>query len=134
MPSFNAQLGEAIQEPRSLLRPAIVLAGLVILAAGVNAVASVFATVAFGALAAVICREVQLVLVRRGLGRGLAVAITVVAFVLIIGSLAAALVASVIALSAELSKDAQQLTTALRQLAEQFGIATGVPPTEVPVV
>ena len=53
---------------------------------------------------------------------------------LIIGSLAAALVASVIALSAELSKDTGQLTASLRDLAEQFGIATGLPPSEMPVV
>jgi AI-2 transport protein TqsA len=134
MSSINAPLGEVVAGPLSLLRPVVVLAALVILAAGVSQAQSLVATVAFGALAAVVCREGVLALERRGLGHGAAVAITVVVFVLIIGSLAAALVASVIALSAEVSKDTDQLATSLRELAEQFGIATGVPPTEVPVV
>ena len=65
--SFNARIGEAIEEPRSLFRPVIVLAGLVILAAGASAIQGVFATVAFGVLAAIVCREIQLALKRRGL-------------------------------------------------------------------
>jgi AI-2 transport protein TqsA len=132
--SFSARIGDAVEEPRSLLRPVIVLAGLVVLAAGVAAAQGLVATVAFGALAAVVCREGMLALQRRGAGKGVAVGISVVAFVLIIGSLAAALVASVIALSAEVSKDTEQLSTSLRELAEQFGLATGVPPAQVPVV
>jgi predicted PurR-regulated permease PerM len=132
--SFSAGLGEAVDEPRSLLRPVIVLAGLVVLAVGAWAIQGVFVTVAFGALAAIVCREVQLALKRRGIGNGLAIAITVVAFVLVIGSLAAALVASVIALSSEISQEADRLTDLLRDLAERFGIATGVPPTEVPQI
>ena len=132
--SFSARIGEAVEEPRSLFRPVIVLAGLVVLAVGVGLAQGLVATVAFGALAAVVCRVGMLALQRRGLGKGAAVAISITAFVLIIGSLAAALVASVIALTAELSRDTGQLTTSLRDLAEQFGIATGVPPSEVPVV
>jgi predicted PurR-regulated permease PerM len=132
--SFSARLGEAIEEPRSLFRPVIVLAGLVVLAVGVALAQGLVATVAFGALAAVVCREGMLALQRRGVGKGVAVAISVVAFVLIIGSLAAALVASVIALSAEISRDTERLTTAFSQLADQFGVAAGVPTTEVPVV
>src|SRR6188472_136026 len=107
--SFSARIGEAVDEPRSLLRPVIVLAGLVVLAVGVGLAQGLVATVAFGALAAVVCRVAMLALQRRGLGKGAAVAISVTAFVLIIGSLAAALVASVIALTAELSKDTGQL-------------------------
>ena len=134
MLSINARLGEAVADPLSLFRPVVVLAGLVILAAGVAQAQGLVATVAFGALAAVVCRVGMLALERRGVGGGLAVAIVVTAFVLIIGSLAAALVASVIALSAEISQDTARISDSLRQLAEQFGIATGVPPGEVPVV
>ena len=99
-----------------------------------SALQGVFVTVAFGALAAIVCRVIQLALKRRGVGNGLAIAITVVAFVLVIGSLVAALVASVIALSAELTKDSGRLTEALRQLADQFGIVVGLPPTEIPQI
>jgi predicted PurR-regulated permease PerM len=132
--SFSARIGDTADEPRSLLRPVLVLAGLVVLAVGVGLAQGLVATVAFGALAAVVCRDGMLALERRGVGRGVSVAITVTAFVLIIGSLAAALVASVIALSAELSRDTARLADSLRQLAERFGIATGIPPTEVPVI
>jgi predicted PurR-regulated permease PerM len=134
MLSINARLGEALADPLSLFRPVVVLAGLVLLAAGVSQAEGLVATVAFGALAAVVCREGMLALQRRGVGRGIAVAIVVTAFVLIIGSLAAALVASVIALSAEISQDTDRIAESLRQLAEQFGLATGVPPGDVPVV
>ena len=69
--SFSARVGEAVEEPRSLFRPVIVLAG-----AGdprrrrMSAIQGVFATVAFGALAAIVCRVIQLALKRRGVGNG----------------------------------------------------------------
>ena len=70
--SFSARLGEAVEEPRSLFRPVIVLAGLVVLAVGVSLAQGLVATVAFGALAAVVCRVGMLALQRRGLGKGAA--------------------------------------------------------------
>src|SRR3954467_14877434 len=84
--SFSARIGDAVDEPRSLLRPVVVLAALVVLAAGVAAAQGLVATVAFGALAAVVCRQAMLGLQRRGVGRGAAVGITGGPLALILGS------------------------------------------------
>ena len=79
-------------DPRSLLPPVAVLAGIVLLGAAPMAAQGLFATVAFGVLAAVVCRRLQLLLLRRGLGPTAAVAVTDTVFVLVIGSLAVAFV------------------------------------------
>jgi predicted PurR-regulated permease PerM len=111
-----------------------VLAGIVVVLAGLHAAQGLFATVAFGALAAVICRRLQLGLRGRGLGRGASLAITVVAFVIVIGLLFAAFVASIVALVVELGKESETLAGELRALAEQFGIVVGLPPDSVPPI
>jgi AI-2 transport protein TqsA len=121
-------------DPRTLLPSVAVLAGVVVLLAGVYVAQGFVATVAFGALAAVICRRLQLLLLRRGLRPWLALTITVVAFVLVVGSLAAAFVAAIIALAAEIGQDSGALADQLRALAESFGLATGVPPDSVPQI
>jgi predicted PurR-regulated permease PerM len=121
-------------DPRSLLPSVAVLAGIVVLLAGLQAAQGLVATVAFASLAAVICRRLQLALLRRGLRPWLALAMTVVGFVLVIGSLAAAFVASIIALVAEIGKDTDALAARLAELAQTFGIATGLPPESVPQV
>ncbi|MCJ7710139.1 MAG: AI-2E family transporter, partial [Chloroflexi bacterium] len=121
-------------DPRSLLPSVAVLAGIVLLGAALMAAQGLFATVAFGALAAIICRRLQLLLLRRGLGSMSALAVTVTAFVLVIGSLAAAFVASIIALAVELSGESEALAEQLRALAESFGLATGLPPDSVPQI
>lgn len=121
-------------DPRSLLPPVAVLAGIVLLGAALMAAQGLFATVAFGALAAVICRRLQLVLLRRGMGSKAAIAVTVTAFVVVIGSLAAAFIASLIALAAEISGESEALSQQLRDLAASFGLATGLPPDSVPQV
>lgn len=121
-------------DPRSLLPPVAVLAGIVLLGAALMAAQGLFATVAFGALAAVICRQLQLLLLRRGTGSKAAVAVTVTAFVVVIGSLAAAFIASLIALAAEISGESEALAQQLRDLAASFGLATGLPPDSVPQV
>ncbi len=121
-------------DPRSLLPSVAVLAGIVLLLAGMQAAQGLVATVAFAALAAVICRRLQLALLGRGLRPWLALSITVAGFVLVIGSLAAAFVASIIALVVEIRRDTDALTAKLAELAETFGIATGLPPESVPQV
>jgi predicted PurR-regulated permease PerM len=121
-------------DPRSLLPSVAVLAGSVLLGAALMAAQGLFATVAFGALAAVICRRLQLLLLRRGMGSKGAVAVTVTAFVVVIGSLAAALIASLIALAAEISGESETLAQQLKDLAGSFGLATGLPPDSVPQV
>ena len=121
-------------DPRSLLPSVAVLAGIVLLGAAIMAAQGLFATVAFGALAAVICRRLQLLLLRRGMGSKAAVAVTVTAFVVVIGSLAAAFIASLIALAAEISGESETLAQQLKDLAASFGLATGLPPDSVPQV
>jgi AI-2 transport protein TqsA len=121
-------------DPRSLLPSVAVLAGIVLLGAALMAAQGLFATVAFGALAAVICRRLQLDLLRRGVGSKAAVAVTVTAFVVVIGSLAAAFIASLIALAAEISGESEALAQQLKDLAGSFGLATGLPPDSVPQV
>ena len=117
-----------------MLPSVAVLAGIMLVLGGIYVAQGLVATIAFSALAAVICREVQLWLRRRGLRPWLAVTITVVAFVVVIGSLAVAFVASLIALAAELGKNSDALADQLRALAASFGTATGVPVDEVPEV
>jgi predicted PurR-regulated permease PerM len=117
---------------RRLLPSVVVLAGIVVLLAGLQAAQGIVATVAFAALAAVICRRLQLALLRRGLRPWLAVSITVGAFVLVIGSLAAAFAASIIALVVEIGKDTDVLSAQFAELAAAFGLATGLPPESVP--
>jgi AI-2 transport protein TqsA len=120
------------RDPRSLLPSVAVLAGIVLILGATYVAQGLVATIAFSALAAVICRELQLWLRRRGMRPWLAVTITVVAFVLVIGSLFAAFIASLIALAAELGKESGALADQLRALADSFGVVTGVPVDEVP--
>ena len=119
---------------RRLLPSVAVLAGIVLVLAGVYVAQGLVATVAFGALAAVICRRIQLGLQRRGMGRGLSAALTVAAFVLVIGLLAAAGVASIIALVVEIGRESETLAEQLRALADSFGLVAGLPPASVPEV
>jgi predicted PurR-regulated permease PerM len=115
-----------------MLPSVAVLAGIVLVLGGVYVAQGLVATIAFSALAAVVCRELQLWLRRRGLRPWLALTITVIAFVLVIGSLAAAFAASLIVLAAELGKNSDALADQLRALAANVGAATGVPVDAVP--
>ena len=127
-------LPELARDRRSLLPGVALLAGIVVALAGLHAAQGLFATVAFGALAAVICRRLQLGLQERRLGRGWSLTITVVAFVIVIGLLAAAFVASIIALVVELGGETDALAEQLQALAESFGLAAGLPPASVPPI
>ena len=127
-------LPDLVPDRRSLLPGVALLAGIVVALAGLHAAQGLFATVAFGALAAVICRRLQLGLQERGLGRGWSLTITVVAFVIVIGLLAAAFVASIIALVVELGGETDALAEQLQALAESFGLAAGLPPASVPAI
>jgi predicted PurR-regulated permease PerM len=125
----------ALDADRRSLFPAVaLLAGVVIVLAGLHGAQGLVATVAFGALAAVICRRIQLALQRRGIGRGGSLTLTVVAFVVVIGLLGAAFVASIVALVVELSQEGDALSAQLQALAESFGIAAGLPPQSVPAI
>jgi predicted PurR-regulated permease PerM len=123
-----------LRDRDSLLPGVAVLAGIVVLLAAIVAAQGLAATIAFGALAAVICRRIQLALLRRGAGRGTALTLTVVGFVVVIGALAAAFVASLIALVVEVGRESDTLADQLRALAQSFGLATGLPPESVPTI
>jgi predicted PurR-regulated permease PerM len=119
---------------RSLQPPITVLAGIVLVTAAIVFAQGVFVTVAFGALAAVICRRLQLVLVRRGAGNGLAITLTVTAFVVVLAALVLAGFAAVAVVVAEISASSDELTTLAEDVMAQAGAAVGLPPPEVPPV
>lgn len=119
-------------DPRSLLPSVAVLAGIVVVLAGITAAQGLVATVAFGGLSAVICRRIQLSLRRRGMRGWVALVVTLTAYVAVIAMLAVAVIASIVALVTEIGKDSEALAERLRELADAFGLATGVPPDAVP--
>jgi predicted PurR-regulated permease PerM len=122
------------QAPRSMLPPLVVFAAIAIILAYVEAIHGFLATIAFSALAAILCRALQLWLLRRGTGSKTSVTVTIVAFVLVLVLLGAAAVASVLAIAIQLSGDADRLRAHLASLAEAFGTATGLPPDAVPTI
>jgi len=119
---------------RSLQPPITTLAGMVLVVAAMVFFQGLFATVAFAALAAVICRRFQLVLIRRGLGGAVSLLITVVAFVLVLAALVAAGFAAIVAMGVSINDNRDVLAASLRDLAANFGLVTGLPPTSVPQI
>ncbi len=117
-----------------MLPPLVVFAAIAIILAYVEAIHGFLATIAFSALAAILCRALQLWLLRRGTGSKTSVTVTIVAFVLVLVLLGAAAVASVLAIAIQLSGDADRLRAHLASLAEAFGTATGLPPDAVPTI
>jgi len=119
---------------RSLQAPLTTLAGMVLVVAAMVFFQGLFATVAFAALAAVICRWFQLILIRRGVGRAVSLVITVVAFVLVLAALAAAGFAAIVAMGVSINDNRDELAASLRDLAVNFGLVTGLPPASVPQI
>jgi AI-2 transport protein TqsA len=119
---------------RSMLAPLLVFAAIAVVLAYVEAIHGFLATVAFSALAGILARHLQLWLLGRGMGRTLALVVTVLAYVVILALLAAAAIASVIAIVVGLSDDADALRVQLAELAALFGNVTGLPPTSVPAI
>ena len=120
--------------PRSILPPLLVFAGVAIVLAYVQAIHGFLATIAFSALAAILCRALQLWLLRRGTGSKTSVTVTIIAFVLVLVLLGVAAIASVLAIAVQLSGDADRLRGDLSSLAEAFASATGLPHDAVPTV
>ncbi|HEX5829144.1 MAG TPA: AI-2E family transporter [Candidatus Limnocylindrales bacterium] len=133
-PDTAVPAGPAAAPPRSMVPPLVAFAALAIVLAYVEAIHGFLATVAFSALAAILCRWLQLTLLRRGIGRKLAVTITVLAYVVVLGLLAAAAIASVFAVVSGLSGQADELRVRFDELALAFGNATGLPPDSVPSI
>ncbi|MEI7742271.1 MAG: AI-2E family transporter [Chloroflexota bacterium] len=123
-----------LPDPRALLPKVTVLAGLVLLGAALMAAHGLFVTIAFGALAAVVCRRIQLGLEARGLGRGPALLVTVALFLVVVAALAVALFASVVAVVTTLADRTDEIKAILADLAAQFGGVTGLPAASVPQI
>lgn len=119
---------------RSLRTPVVVAAAIAIVLAYVEAVHGFLALVLFSALAAILTRQLQLVLLRRGMGRLLSVTVTTAAYVVILAALAMAGVASVIAVVDLLAGESDSVQAQLTALAGAFAAATGLPPGSVPAV
>lgn len=118
----------------SLRGPLLIAAGVVVVAAGLQGAHGLFAILAFSALAAILCRRLQLNLIARGMGERLALVITLGGFVVVLAALAIAFAASISALAVELAKYADRLTEAFGELAGKFGFVTGLPQDALPSI
>ena len=118
----------------SLRTPLLIAAGVVVVLAGMQGARGLFAVIAFSALAAILCRRLQLNMIDRGMGQRLSLVVTVGGFVVVLAALAVAFAASIIALAVQLGKDADRLTDAFTELAGSFGFVTGLPPNAIPSV
>jgi AI-2 transport protein TqsA len=119
---------------RSLQAPLTVLAAGVLVTAAIVFAQGVFVTVAFGALAAVICRRLQLALVARGLANGAAITLTVVAFVVVLALLVLAAFAAVAAVAAEIASSSDELSALVEDVLAEFAAVAGLPPSDVPPI
>ena len=134
--SYHPSVGQ-ITSPGSLasLRtPLLIAAAVVVVAAALQAASGLFAVLAFSALAAILCRRLQLNLIGRGMGSRPALVITIGAFVVVLALLGLAFAASILALAVQLGKDADRIAGALQELAGNFGFVTGLPPDSVPSI
>jgi AI-2 transport protein TqsA len=126
--------GSLTARGRSPLVPIVTLAAIAVVLAYAEATHGLLATVAFSALAAILCRALQVWLQGRGLGRGASVTLALIGFVIVLGLLGLAAVASVLAVAVQLSSDVDQLTATADDLRQAFAMATGLPPGAVPAV
>src|SRR6187402_99517 len=108
------------QSPRSMLGPLVVFAAIAVVLAYVEAVHGFLALIAFSALAAILSRHLHLALIRRGMGRYLALTVTTVVYVLILAALAVAAIASVIAVVDLIADESANLRADLAALADTF--------------
>ena len=118
----------------SLRTPLLIAAGVVVVLAGMQGARGLFAVVAFSALAAILCRRLQLSMIGRGMGERLALVVTLGGFVVVLAALVVAFAASIIALAVQLGKEADRLTSAFAELAGNFGFVTGLPPDAIPSI
>jgi predicted PurR-regulated permease PerM len=119
---------------RSLQPPLTVLGGAVLVTAAIVFSQGLFATVAFAALAAVVCRRLQLALCWRGVRNGLAITLTVVSFVVVLAALALAGFAAVAAMATEIAASSDELTSLADDLRAAIDEVAGLPPADVPAV
>src|SRR5829696_2416207 len=119
---------------RSMLVPLLVFAAIAVVLAYVEAIHGFLATIVFAALAGILARRFQLWLLERGVGRTPALALTTLAYVVILALLAVAAIASVLAIVVRLSEDSARLGEEFTELAALFGSVTGLPPASVPAI
>lgn len=114
--------------------PLLAIGALVVAAAGIRAAGGLVAILVFSALAAILCRRLELVLRGRGLGPRAAVALTVAVFCLLLATLVVAFAASAIALAYRLADERDRIGILLQELAATFAAVTGLPAAEVPAI
>ena len=119
---------------RSLRSPVVVVAGIALVLAYVEAIHGFLALIAFSALAGILARHLHLALQRRGMGPKLALTVTTLVYVLILAALAAAAIASVIAVADLLAEESSNVRAELAALADAFAAATGLPAGSVPAI
>ncbi len=124
----------ATDAARSLRAPVVAFAAIAIVLAYVEAIHGFLALILFSALAAILSRQLQLALERRGMGTRLAVTVTTAVYVVILAALAAAAIASVVAVADLVAGESASFQAELRALADAFAVATGLPPGSVPAV
>lgn len=125
--------GEATQGwHRALRGPLLVLAAIVVVAAGINAAGGLVATFLFAALAAVLCRRLQLSLLERGVRPGIALGMAVGALLVVLAVLLVAVVAAIVAMAMRVAEDADRLSAVLTELLGGFAEITGLPPGAMP--
>jgi predicted PurR-regulated permease PerM len=119
---------------RSLREPLVVLAAIVIVALGIGLARDTVALIAFAALAAIVCRRIQLWFEARGLRGWLALIVTVTLLCLVLVALVLAGVASAGAVAVQLSNETEEIRNWLDKLEAALASLTGVPESELPSI
>ena len=119
---------------RDLRGPMLMLAAIVIVVVGIGLAGSMFALLAFSALAAIVARRAQLWLLARGIASWLALVITTGGFVLILVVMGVAVVASIAAVGLALVEDSSQIQEWLDMAEDAWGTVTGVPGATLPPI
>ncbi len=120
--------------PRELRGPLLMLAATVIVVVGIGLAASMFALLAFSALAAIVARRAQLWLMARGTASWLALLVTTGGFILILVVMGIAVVASIAAVGLRVVDDSTQIQQWIDLAEEAWGNVTGVPGATLPPI
>ena len=121
--------------PRLDLRtPAITAAAVVIVAVGIALAGSLFALLAFSALASIVARRAQAWLLARRVPPWAALVIVTGGFALILVVMVVAVVASIAAVGFQLMEDSDQVQAWIDALQDAWGTVTGVPGATLPPI
>ena len=119
---------------RSGLGWLVAAAALVVVLAGLGLFAGIVSLLAFAALAAVIARRLQLILLARGMRPWLALTVTVGVIVVVLVVLFGAAALSVIVVVVQLSDNAARIGSTAAEAATRLGDLAGIAPGSMPSV